>query len=179
MPLIVLIGAAGYVVYNQQKDISLGGIGIFESLGLKNTVAVTDTTSQIVSSDTSSVVAGIEETQVEPEVIYEEQAFEEEVQTPVDVIKTTKPVKTEISKVETANAESGKYYIIVGSFKNENNADKLHGKLVNNGKTVTKLPVDANGYYKVAVGSFESIDDANSEVTNLAADFSGIWVKKY
>jgi len=174
MPLVVLIGAAGYVVYNQQKDISLGGFSVFESLGLKNAV-VADTTSQIVLADTSAAVASVEDAEVQPEIIQEEQVIEEvPAAVPVETNKVTKA-----AKVEAANAESGKYYIIVGSFKNENNADKLHEKLVKKGKSVTKLPVDANGYYKVAVGSFETIDAANSEVTNLASDFSGIWVKKY
>jgi len=175
MPLMVLIGAAGYVVYNQQQDVSLGGINVFESLGMKNAVTVKDTVSNVVAVDSVSEAVATEEVIETPEVAVLEQTVEEVTPEPVEV----KEVKKSSKKIETGSTESGKYYIIVGSFKNENNADNLHEKLVKKGKSVTKLPLDTNGYYKVAVGSFETIDAANSEVTNLASDFSGIWIKKY
>lgn len=175
MPLVVLIGAAGYVVYNQQKDVSLGGINVFESLGLKNNKVVVDTAiTEIVAVDSTSSTSevAVEEVVETPEEIIPEEQVIEEVTVPVKEVSSYK-------KVATGSTEAGKYYIIVGSFKNENNADNLHAKLVNVGKNVTKLPVDENGYYKLAVGSYETIDAANNEVASLETDFTGIWIKKY
>ncbi|MGN6645175.1 MAG: SPOR domain-containing protein, partial [Cytophaga sp.] len=172
MPLVVLIGAAGYVVYNQQQDISLGGISIFKTLGIKKEVAVADTTTKVAAVD--SVAAEVEQAVEMPQEVaaVEETVIEEK---PVSVKKEKKTV----AAVQTADAVSGKYYVIVGSFKNESNADKLHEKLSAKGKAVTKLPIDANGYYKVAVGAFDSMEAANTEASGLAADFSGTWIKKY
>lgn len=176
MPLVVLIGAAGYVVYNQQEDVSLGGINVFESLGLKNNKVVADTAiTEIVAVDslaTSIDSVAVEEVIETPEEIISEAEVMEEVTVPVNEVPASK-------KVATGSTEAGKYYIIVGSFKNENNADNLHAKLVKVGKNVIKLPIDANGYYKVAVGSYETIDAANNEVASLETDFTGIWIKKY
>jgi cell division septation protein DedD len=173
MPLVVLIGAAGYVVYNQQQDISLGGISIFKTLGIKKEVVIADTTTKVATVD-SSVVAEVEQAVEMPEEVaaVEETVVEEK---PVSVKKEKKAV----TAVQTADAVSGKYYVIVGSFKTESNADKLYEKLSAKGKAVTKLPIDANGYYKVAVGTFDSMEAANTEASGLEADFSGIWIKKY
>ncbi|WP_299250929.1 SPOR domain-containing protein [uncultured Cytophaga sp.] len=175
MPLIVLIGAAGLVVYNQQEDISLGGVHIFESLGLKKNNTVDS--SQIVLVDSL-----ITETEVNEEVIVNNEGevqgevFEETIiETPVNVIKKTKTV----TQVTTSEIATGKYYVVIGSFKNESNADGLYSKLLNSHKGVVKLPLDANGYYKVAVGSYDSMEAANVEYASLQNTYSGSWIKKY
>lgn len=176
MPLFVLIGAAGVVVYNQQDDISLGGIHIFESLGLKKEAPAIDSTATAVV-DTLAEVTN--------EEAYVADTVAQEV--PTDIAEVVVPAKEKVkpavakkaAKVESSEVASGSYYIIVGSFKNESNADGLYSKLQGENKTTVKLPLDANGFYKVAVGSFASIEAANSELANLQETYSGIWVKKY
>lgn len=177
MPLLVLIGAAGVVVYNQQDDISLGGIHVFESLGFKKNVEKIDSTTseQLVRVDTLLDNTNEEATSYETETVVEEVTTEVEEVVPVQETTTSKKVST----IESSEVTSGTYYVIVGSFKNENNADKLYSKLQAENKTTVKLPLDANGFYKVAVGSFESMEVANTELADLQATYSGIWIKKY
>jgi len=102
MPLVVLIGAAGYVVYNQQKDISLGGINIFESLGLKNTVAITDTAvnnSEIAVVDSlPAAEVTAEEVAETPEEITPEAKVIEEVTATVKEVPASKKVVTESNR---------------------------------------------------------------------------------
>jgi hypothetical protein len=176
MPLIVLIGAAGVVVYNQQEDISLGGIHIFESLGLKKQVDAVDTTAQAVVVDSLTEVTN-EEAYSADAIVQEE--VTEPVEVAVEEVPVVKPASKKTPKVASSEVAAGSYYIIVGSFKNENNADKLYSKLQDESKTAVKLPLDANGFYKVAVGSFESLEAANTELESLQGTYSGIWVKKY
>jgi hypothetical protein len=175
MPLVVLIGAAGVVVYNQQDDVSLGGIHLFESLGLKKNVATIDSATQTVVVDTLAEITNEEVVSVADTVV---EVVSTEVAEVVPVKEVVKSKKVAV-KVASSEAASGSYYIVVGAFKNESNADKLYSKLQNDNKKSVKLPIDANGFYKVAVGSFESLETANAELTSLQGTYSGIWIKKY
>jgi hypothetical protein len=174
MPLLVLIGAAGVVVYNQQNDVSLGGVHIFESLGLnKNNKVEIDSTSQIVLVDSMTTETEvIEEAVVDNAGVIEEEVI---VETPVTKVKKAKTA----ALVNASEIATGKYYVIIGSFKHESNADGLYSKLQNDHKSVVKLPLDENGFYKVAVGSYETMDAANAEYTSLQNSYSGSWIKKY
>lgn len=143
----------------------------------KEAVTVTDTaaTAEVLVKDTLTYTT--EETPVEALAQTEEVPVMEEV-----VVETKTTANTSAKKVQNiapGEVVSGTFYVIIGSFKNESNADKLYSKLTDSGKQVVKLPVDANGFYKVAVGSFESLEKANSEMANLEPSYSGIWVKKY
>lgn len=181
MPLLVLVGAAGFVRYSQNKDITMGGVSVFQSLGLKKeaataVVADTVTTTEVAVQDTLSYTT--EETPVEA---LAEMAEPEVIEQPAEV-KTAadnKAPSARVQHVESSDAVSGSYYVIIGSFKNESNADKLFARLTDSGKQVVKLPVDANGFYKVAAGSFQSLDEANKEMAGLEPAYQGIWVKKY
>ncbi len=188
MPLVVLIGAAGFVVYNQQQDISLGGISVFESLGIKKQTAkaevVADTLSEVAIA-TDTVAAAMEEKiqMEEPAAAVEEVQVSEPEPAVSEVVKPkavekTKSVKSTSEAVVSSDAQSG-YYIIIGSFKNEGNADKLYKKLSAESKTVVKLPVDANGFYKIAVGAFDTKEAADTELSSLSASYSGTWIKKF
>ncbi len=180
MPLLVLVGAAGFVRYSQNQDISMGGVNIFESLGLKKEVVIvadTDTTgtAEVLVKDTLTYTT--EETPVEAFAQTEAPVMEEVL---IEETKTSvKSTSKKVQNVVTGEVVSGTFYVIIGSFKNESNADKLYNKLTDSGNQVVKLPVDANGFYKVAVGSFDSLEKANSEMANLEPSYSGIWVKKY
>ncbi|WP_018342107.1 SPOR domain-containing protein [Cytophaga aurantiaca] len=173
MPLVVLIGAAGVVVYNQQSDVSLGGINIFGSLGSKKEIAVVDSIATIAVVDSVAEVSN-EEVMPAVDTVVAEVTPEVIEAAPVKEVKHKKP-----ATVAASEATAGKYYIIVGAFKNESNADNLYSKLQTENKAAAKLPLDAAGFYKVAVGSFESLEAANAELTNLQGTYSGIWVKKY
>ena len=173
MPLLVLIGAAGVVVYNQQNDVSLGGVHIFESLGLNKNNKIEVDSSQIVLGDSMTTETEV----IEEAVVDNAGVVQEEVIIDTPVTKNKKPKMT--ATVNASEITVGKYYIIIGSFKNENNADGLYSKLQNGQKAVVKLPLDANGFYKVAVGSYETVDAANAEYTSLQEIYSGSWIKKY
>jgi len=175
MPLIVLIGAAGLVVYNQQSDISLGGIHIFESLGLKKEILSIDS-AKVVIVDSIAEVSNEEVAYAVDTIVEEVPVVIEEVAQIKEVAKSTKTPK---AKVSSSNATTGSYYIVVGSFKNESNADGLYSKLQTENKIAIKLPLDLNGFYKIAVGSFESLELANTELASLEGRYNGIWVKKY
>jgi cell division septation protein DedD len=173
MPLLVLIGAAGIVIYNQQNDVSLGGVHIFESLGLNKNNKVAVDSSQIVHVDSlTTETEVVEQTVVDNAGVVQEEVI---VETPVAKVKKTKTA----AFVNAAEIATGKYYVIIGSFKNESNADGLYSKLQKDHKSVVKLPVDANGFYKVAAGSYETIDAANAEYASLQETYSGSWIKKY
>jgi cell division septation protein DedD len=181
MPLVVLIGAAGFVVYNQQQDVSLGGINVFESLGIKKQVVKVDTISEVVIVDTLKNVSAENIAVIDSTVVTEEvQPTEPIVEMPV--IESVKPkvIKEHISteKVASSNVNSG-YYIIVGSFKNESNADKLYKKLSAENKAAVKLSLDQNGFYKIAVGSFDTKEAAAAELSSLEGSYSGTWIKKF
>ncbi len=169
MPLVVLIGAAGFVVYNQQKDISLGGINIFESLGLKKESVVIDS----VETNVDSVAVA---TDLNAEIVVDENVASEVVEEPVvEVLKT----KEKAVAVASSQVVAGSYYIVVGSFKNEANANRLYKDLSSQNKAAVKMPVDANGFYKVAIGTFATLEAANVEFASVQASYSGSWIKKY
>ena len=186
MPLLVLIGAAGFVVYNQQQDISLGGISVFESLGIKKqtakTAVIADTTiAETAVVDTLVTVTAENTEVVEPVTPVEEiQVAEPVSETVAEVVKPKAIAKAKASTetVVSSNAQSG-YYIIIGSFKNEGNADKLYKKLSSENKTAVKLSIDANGFYKIAVGAFDTKEAADVELSGLQASYSGTWIKKF
>jgi nitrate reductase NapE component len=166
MPLVVLVGAAGFVVYNQQQDISLGGINIFESLGLKNENVAVDSSASIVDSVAINQDA---------EIVVDEYTSSEVIEEPVvEVVKHK-------NKAVIASSElvAGSYYIVVGSFKNEANADRLFSELNSQNKAAVKMPVDANGFYKVAIGTFATLDAANADFASVQASYNGSWIKKY
>ena len=178
MPLMVLIGAAGVVVYNQQEDISLGGIHVFESLGLKKEVPVIDSAAQ-VAVDTLAEVTNEEVAYLADTVVQEVKIEVTEVIVPINESIKARKATVKATKVESSEPATGSYYIVVGSFKNENNADNLYSKLLHVSTKTVKLPLDANGFYKVAVGSFESLESANTELSSLQGTYNGIWIKKY
>jgi len=181
MPLVVLIGAAGFVVYNQQQDVSLGGINVFESLGIKKHAAKIDTVSEVVVVDTLNTVATENVAAIDSAVVIADVQPSEPV-TEMPVIESVKPKATKqhtsSEKVASTNVGSG-YYIIIGSFKNETNADKLYKKLSAENKAAVKLSLDQNGFYKIAVGSFDTKEAATAELSSLEATYSGTWIKKF
>lgn len=173
MPLLVLIGAAGFVVYNQQNDLSLGGIHLFDSMSSKQELAV----------DTSNALILVDSLTEENHEEYQSGTSENFEESP-EVVAVTPEIKTPVSSkkatiIKSSEVATGKYYIVVGSFKNENNADGLYSNLQNNSKSVVKLPLDANGFYKVGIGSFESLEAANAEFASVQNTYAGSWIKKY
>jgi len=188
LPLFVLIGAAGYVVLNQQQDNALAGFNLFGGSSKKDVDVKADTlisANEIIDSAATIASAEADTAMMAAEQITEAAPVEENtavvekssVETAKKIIKENK--KQVAAAVAVSQIEAGKYYIIVGAFKNENNADNLVSKLLKEEKAVVKLPADAGGFYKVAYGAYDNQEAADAEMKSLEATHSGLWIKKY
>lgn len=75
---------------------------------------------------------------------------------------------------------SGSFSIIIGSFENKINADKLHDKITCEGHDVNIIEPDASSrFYRVAVASFNNSDEAFNRLNEFQQRFGpGAWVMK-
>lgn len=101
----------------------------------------------------------------EEEVIEEEEEVEEEIEDP-EVIEEAKPVA------------KGKYNIVVGSFSEENNANKLVKKLNEEGYSNAKVLGKYGGLHAVSIDNFESRTDAKSALSDVKGKGYSGWIKK-
>jgi len=90
-----------------------------------------------------------------------------EVSSPEEYTPSLSPVKT----------ESKRYYIVVGSFKMENNAQNLAEELQGQGHEVKILP---GSLKKVGLGAFESREQAKSALAGIKAEVNSYaWIYAY
>ena len=90
-----------------------------------------------------------------------------EVSSPEEYTPSLSPVKT----------ESKRYYIVVGSFKMENNALNLAEELQGQGHEVKILP---GSLKKVGLGAFESREQAKSALAGIKAEVNSYaWIYAY
>ncbi len=100
-----------------------------------------------------------------------------------DIANTeNKPVedKTTVTDENTAvnNAgEAGTYYLIIGSFKDQENAEHLYNKIAEEGHNAGLIKAD-NGYFRVSIESFGTSREAIDERSRLNDTFPGIWICK-
>jgi len=99
---------------------------------------------------------------------------------PTIVVKK-KPVvkqKPQNTGVTAATFDGSKHFhIIAGSFGSEANANKLAGKLRNQGFAESSVTIN-NGMYRVSVKGFSTLNEATAEAANLQSSVPGAWVLK-
>ena len=90
---------------------------------------------------------------------------------------TPRKAETVLKKVETegVNPDKTKYYLILGSFKDEKKALNLVQKLKEEGNSaiMTKEPAT----FRVAIG-FERMSEAKEKLETLKDNYKGIWILK-
>ena len=83
-----------------------------------------------------------------------------------------------IEKVQTEGTRgAGIFHLIVGSFTDSENANRLFNELALGGYDAEILRAD-NGYYRVSVVSFGTMKEANEELKRLSGKFNEIWIWK-
>lgn len=89
-----------------------------------------------------------------------------------------KPQKGTITRLSTPQ---GCYYIVAGSFIDEDLASDYAKKLVKDGVDITILaPKQGEYFFRVAVAQADTLHEAHEEVEELKATYKNdIWVKKY
>jgi hypothetical protein len=89
------------------------------------------------------------------------------------------PTKPKLPSANQKNASQKKYYVIVGGFGSEANAQKLADQLIKEGFSKARVfPPGSNGLYKVASDEFDTEAQAMEEAHKLHERFSGAWVFK-
>jgi nucleoid DNA-binding protein len=76
-----------------------------------------------------------------------------------------------------AAVDQARYYLVVGSFLDSTNAQEQFKKLIASGYDPELVKAD-NGYYRVSISSWLTIDKAKEEHSRLAGQFPGIWIWK-
>ena len=91
---------------------------------------------------------------------------------------TAKPEKGTITKI---NTPQGRYYVIVGSFIDDDLASDYANQLANQGVEVMLIaPPQGKHFFHVAVDQEDSAYDANEKAAALKATYGqDIWVMKY
>jgi len=173
--LIFLAVAFGYFCFLDNGDNALSSfnpipaklLGIFHKKKIvtdnKNVAIVLPETTAVKKSEKTDMIAAEIETEKAKPVIKEE------------VIKKEKPKKI----VKKISKSSVRYYVIVGGFSSEANAEKLVTKLKEEGNNNAKvLPPVANNLHKVSLGDFETSNEAESKSKEIKYKFSNAWIYK-
>lgn len=101
---------------------------------------------------------------------------------PEPVVAEPEPVIEEEPKHEDIiTAETGRFFVIVGSFKNRENAYKMKDKFEMENQMVSVIePYNKKNYYRVAVADFETKEIAKSRLKELKATYgNSIWILSY
>jgi cell division protein FtsN len=134
-------------------------------------------------SDTTKLAEGkqfefTEEADPEPNVESNEastevdEIIEEAVETP-EVIEEKK-LEPPVKKKEVV---SGSFFLIVGSFQNEGNANRFSEKMRSEGND-SELIGPNNGFYLVTIGSYSSEADAKSALNEKIQRYPKVWLYK-
>lgn len=99
----------------------------------------------------------------ESEEIIEEPVIEEPI--------VEEPVKTSTEVPVPTNSKTG-YHIIVGSFGNQENAERFAAKLRSEGASASLI--QENGLHKVSLGSYNTRDEAKSALSSMNLSVSAI-----
>ena len=78
---------------------------------------------------------------------------------------------------QDAVSVQARYYLVVGSFLDDGNANRHFNELTASGYDPELVKAD-NGYYRVSVSSWVTMDKAKEEHRRLAARFPGVWIWK-
>ena len=93
--------------------------------------------------------------------------------------KGTAPVILEsvgaVAGLEDGNLK-GRFYVQVGAFANQSNADRLVGKLKQQGKGGRTYFADQVGFWRVQAGPYASLNEAESAATGMLREYPGNFV---
>jgi cell division septation protein DedD len=88
-----------------------------------------------------------------------------------------KPEKEVIRKVK--NVATVRYYVIIGGFGSEANAQKLVNQLVQQGHTDARvMPPGGNALFKVSISDYDNQQSAEVQANALQSEYKGAWVMK-
>lgn len=98
---------------------------------------------------------------------------------PKPVVTVNKKPVTKTQNTGSAASFDGSkhFHIIAGSFGSETNANKLAGKLRNQGFSESSVTMN-NGMYRVSVKGFSTLNEATTEAANIQSSVPGAWVLK-
>ena len=104
---------------------------------------------------------------------------EKVVALPVEKIEEPEEVRDEkftldVDEKNTA-AINYKYHVVVGSFKNRDNAKRLQQNLNNEGNNAV-IVVNEHGMYRVLLQSFNEYQDARGKINQINNRFADAWV---
>ncbi len=193
VPLLLLVGAGGLIVYSKNNNKSLASLNIF---GWKEAAKVPENKIKVVTEvsveDSLVAVAKTEKTDTSGTYSQEEVSTEiggrtskfqrEDKQKELSESGSKTNTKTKGKEnIGAATAHHGRYFVIVGSFINRDNAYKFRNTLAEKGRNVTVLePSPDNKFYKVAIDDFDNKDDAIKRKAELNGDFgSSTWIMSY
>ncbi|MDO4190739.1 MAG: SPOR domain-containing protein [Bacteroidales bacterium] len=84
-------------------------------------------------------------------------------------------VRTEKYSVVTGDESLLKHYnVVVGSFKSQDNALRLHQSLQSNYRPLVVM--NENGMYRVVISTHDTYTEAKSQINNIKATYPDAWV---
>lgn len=166
LPLALLLGGFGGAYFMNHNNISLSSINPLGLFGKEESKTTKPIVNEPATADLNS------NTQSSADTLHSLNPFSEET----DVNNTEEPVR------ETAiTGQSGRYFVVVGSFVNKKNAFKLKRKISASGTDATIMePGPKSSFYLVSVADFDNHEEATKKMRELRANFgNSIWVKKF
>lgn len=95
--------------------------------------------------------------------------------------ESPKPRATEVVIDNIIESKTGKYFVIIGGFKNKRKAAAFVSKLISEGNEAKVIaPYDDKGVYRVSVADYNSYEEASSGKSTLAQNYgSDLWILNY
>ncbi len=116
-------------------------------------------------------------------VIEDNSNFEFSFDLPKDSLQKGQETKKEAKKSEYPVTKPGRYFLQVGSFRNEQEAEGLKSYLISIGIPATiettNLSADMGRWYRVQVGPFTDLNKLNQTYALLVENNISILLKKY
>jgi cell division protein FtsN len=168
--------------------IAIVGSGAYVGLNFEEITHSMGSESHEENSSEDEIIESAEKSVVTPEEVQEGEGKEmlkiEEEGLPSE---TNEPATTQKVKEETVPQRSSgalepndvkqTFYIVLGSFSDKSNADKMVAKLISDGKSGATT-VDRGGKYSVSLTSYSNIDDANEKIEGHKVEFPHAWILK-
>lgn len=75
------------------------------------------------------------------------------------------------------NGTIGRYSIVVGTFKQQTNANSMRSRLINDGFTSAVVAQNAKGVYRVIACSFDTREEANTARIKIIEHYGSSYIK--
>lgn len=186
IPLFLLVSAGGTMFYLKQNGRSIASLNPFAS------------EPKVIAKTADSSVAITEDTVSSSEIIDTATAnTSEEISNEITTVITTEnpsrmtlaEKQEQLEKNGSGKKENigdnvvqhGRYFVVVGSFIDKDNAIKLRNKIAARGMNVTLIEKSKDSrFYKVAIDDFDNQEEANRRKNELQKDFGDqVWVMSY